>query len=304
MPPPAITTRMSRTPPTLTGPGRARIGVDPRGETENYGGAPIDEASTLPIVVDGAAFRRIGCSVDSVGANTEPVRQAVLLAGPQTVLSLIAAKTDDGSAERSLERAKAIAAERGVRVSTSAVSGDNLPRLVLDASAGADLLVVGGDDDSGRSAVVLGSTASTAVHAAGVPVLVARRPPDDREFPRDILVAIDGSPDSRRGVELAGRIAGAGDSRIALVHVSEGRSAGHPALEEDSLTLSELTGVAPTTVEEFGDPADQIASVARRLRSSLLVVGSRGLGGARRLGSVGERLAHEAPCSVLVSRPS
>ena len=48
--------------------------------------------------------------------------------------------------------------------------------------------------------------------------------------------------------------------------------------------------MAPTRLEEFGDPADQIAKVARRERVSLLVVGSRGLDGARRLGSVGERL--------------
>lgn len=264
----------------------------------------IDEASTLPVVVDGAAFRRIVCAVDSGVTSNEPVRQAVLLASPQTELSLIAVATDDGSGERSLQQAEAIATKRGVQTSACAIRGENPPRLLLDASTGVDLLVVGGNDDDGRAGVVLGSTASTAVHAAPVPVLVARRPPDGREFPRDILVAIDGSPDSKRGVELAGRVAGANDSRIALVHVSEGRSQAHPALEEDSLAISQEAGVTPTRLEEFGDPADQIGKVARAQRVSLLVVGSRGLGGARRLGSVGERLAHEAPCSVLVSRSS
>jgi nucleotide-binding universal stress UspA family protein len=37
--------------------------------------------------------------------------------------------------------------------------------------------------------------------------------------------------------------------------------------------------------------------------SDLLVVGSRGLHGIRALGSVSERVAHKAPCSVLVVRP-
>ena len=75
MPPPAITTRMSCTRPTVTPVGRVRIGVDPRAATGNYGGALIDEASTLPVVVDGAAFRRIVCAVDSgVTAPPEPGR--------------------------------------------------------------------------------------------------------------------------------------------------------------------------------------------------------------------------------------
>jgi nucleotide-binding universal stress UspA family protein len=53
-----------------------------------------------------------------------------------------------------------------------------------------------------------------------------------------------------------------------------------------------------------GPQAEQIAEVARPEVASLLVVGSCGLGRAQRLGSIGERLAHEAPCSVLVARPS
>jgi nucleotide-binding universal stress UspA family protein len=264
----------------------------------------IDEASTLPVVVDGAAFHRIVCAVDSGTSSNESVRQAVQLSGSQTELLLIAVATANGSAERSLEQAEAIAAKGGVNTSARVATAENPGRVLLDASTAADLLVVESGDDAGHEVVVLGNIASAAVHAAQVPVLVARRPPEGREFPLDILVAIDGSADSKRGVELAGSVAAAHDSRIALVHVAEGRSQAHPALEEDSLDLSERTGVAPTSIEEFGDPADQLAKVARRLRVSLMVVGSRGLGGARRLGSVGERLAHEAPCSVLVSRPS
>jgi nucleotide-binding universal stress UspA family protein len=45
-------------------------------------------------------------------------------------------------------------------------------------------------------------------------------------------------------------------------------------------------------------PVDALA----RLDPALLVVGSRGLQGLRSLGSVSERVAHEARCSVLVVR--
>jgi nucleotide-binding universal stress UspA family protein len=259
-------------------------------------------------------FRSILCVIHSGAASNEAVAQAALLAGPGTELSFLAvaggehnggeeSAADDSSVQRSLEQAEALAAERGVRASARIVRGANPSRLLLDASAGADLLVVGGPDDARPGDVVLGSTASSAVHAAELPVLVARRPPEGRNFPCDILVATDGSPDSRRGVELAGKIAGAHDSRIALVHISEGRSQPHRALVEDAVALRQ-EGIEPVTIEEFGNPAEQVAEAARHERVSLLVVGSRGLGGARRLGSVGERLAHEARCSVLVARPA
>jgi nucleotide-binding universal stress UspA family protein len=39
-------------------------------------------------------------------------------------------------------------------------------------------------------------------------------------------------------------------------------------------------------------------------RVTLVAVGSRGLTGVRALGSVSERVAHQAPCSVLVARAS
>jgi nucleotide-binding universal stress UspA family protein len=49
---------------------------------------------------------------------------------------------------------------------------------------------------------------------------------------------------------------------------------------------------------ESGSPVDALS----RLDPDLLVVGSRGLQGIRSLGSVSERVAHEARCSVLVVR--
>jgi nucleotide-binding universal stress UspA family protein len=50
-------------------------------------------------------------------------------------------------------------------------------------------------------------------------------------------------------------------------------------------------------------PASPVpALVAAADCADLLVVGSRGLHGPRALGSVSERVAHSAPCSVLVVR--
>jgi nucleotide-binding universal stress UspA family protein len=68
---------------------------------------------------------------------------------------------------------------------------------------------------------------------------------------------------------------------------------------------AEAAGVA--TVETFarqGDAADAILDVAEEQRSDLIVVGNRGMTGAKRflLGSVPNKVSHHAPCSVLIVR--
>jgi nucleotide-binding universal stress UspA family protein len=60
-------------------------------------------------------------------------------------------------------------------------------------------------------------------------------------------------------------------------------------------------------VETFarqGDAADAILDVAEEQRSDLIVVGNKGMTGAKRflLGSVPNKVSHHAPCSVLVVR--
>jgi len=248
------------------------------------------------------AFRRIVCAVDGSAAGSEAARQAAVLAQRDAELLLVGVVDDDGGeAKRALEEASDFAAERGVAATPRLASGGNVPRGLLDASAGADLLVVGGRGDSGAGGVLLGSAASSAVHTAPLPVLVARPAPDDREFPAVILVATDGSSDSERGIELAGRIATAHGSAVTLIHVSDGQSEPQRVLVRSVAVLREA-GVEAATIEEFGSPAHRLTDVARRELASLLVIGSRGLGRGRTLGSVSERVAHEAPCSVLVVR--
>jgi nucleotide-binding universal stress UspA family protein len=62
-------------------------------------------------------------------------------------------------------------------------------------------------------------------------------------------------------------------------------------------------------VETFarqGDAADAILDVAEEQRCDLIVVGNRGMTGAKRflLGSVPNKVSHYAPCSVLIVRTS
>ena len=53
-----------------------------------------------------------------------------------------------------------------------------------------------------------------------------------------------------------------------------------------------------------GDPAEGILSVAEETKADLIVVGNKGMTGARRflLGSVPNNISHHAPCSVIIVR--
>jgi nucleotide-binding universal stress UspA family protein len=61
-------------------------------------------------------------------------------------------------------------------------------------------------------------------------------------------------------------------------------------------------GVTVKTYSSAGDPSDALLDVAESSKADLIVVGNRGMGGAKRLilGSVPNKISHHAPCSVLI----
>ena len=63
-------------------------------------------------------------------------------------------------------------------------------------------------------------------------------------------------------------------------------------------------GVNVETYARQGDPADAILDVAEEQNADLIVVGNKGMTGAKRflLGSVPNKISHHAPCSVLIVR--
>ncbi|MGN6215585.1 MAG: universal stress protein [Solirubrobacterales bacterium] len=63
-------------------------------------------------------------------------------------------------------------------------------------------------------------------------------------------------------------------------------------------------GIEVTTHPVEADPADAILNVAEETRADLIVVGNKGMTGARRylLGSVPNNVSHHAPCSVIIVR--
>lgn len=77
------------------------------------------------------------------------------------------------------------------------------------------------------------------------------------------------------------------------------------ALLDAAQVEAEAAGVEEVeTFARQGDAADAIVDVAEEQRSDLIVVGNKGMTGAKRflLGSVPNKVSHHAPCSVLIVR--
>jgi nucleotide-binding universal stress UspA family protein len=73
---------------------------------------------------------------------------------------------------------------------------------------------------------------------------------------------------------------------------------------EAAAAVARDAGVDVTVYPRQGDPADAILDVAEERDADLIVVGNKGMTGAKRflLGSVPNKVSHHAPCSVLIIR--
>jgi len=140
-----------------------------------------------------------------------------------------------------------------------------------------------------------------------------------------IVVGTDGSDTAtqavKQAIELA-RLSGASLGIVSAYSGSSGRGSqsgpGAPAdveyelgpREDINLVLdaaaadAKAAGVEVQTHAVEADPADAILNVAEEVKADLIVVGNKGMTGARRylLGSVPNNVSHHAPCSVLIAR--
>jgi nucleotide-binding universal stress UspA family protein len=181
-------------------------------------------------------------------------------------------------------------------VETSVVEGPPGPMVLTEAARhDATLIAVGSHDRKRLSGMFLGSVATQVLHEAPCPVLVAR-PPSAERFPATIMVAADGSEASAHAIHTAAEIAHRLGAELEAVVATGGGASPDLGAVRDALHAAAGPDVPLRT--EPDPPADALT----RLEPDLLVMGSRGLHGVRALGSVSERVAHDARCSVLVVR--
>ena len=141
-----------------------------------------------------------------------------------------------------------------------------------------------------------------------------------------IVVGTDGSDTAKEAVRQAAELAKTVGAKLHLVSayepVPEGRLRQERQNVPDAMqwminpkedvnnTLKEAAeqlekdGVEVDTYAREGDPADAILDVAEEEKADLIVVGNKGMTGARRflLGSVPNKVSHHAPSSVMIIR--
>jgi nucleotide-binding universal stress UspA family protein len=132
-----------------------------------------------------------------------------------------------------------------------------------------------------------------------------------------ILIPVDGSENSTRAAKHAIDLAARFNSKLIGLHVidirvmkaAEGSSKISSMLEsfgegylKDLVALASASKVKVETSLKEGLPADVIIEEAEERRVDLIVMGTRGLTGAKRviLGSTAEQVIRWAPCPVLV----
>lgn len=187
----------------------------------------------------------------------------------------------------------------------------------------ADLVVVAGRGASGLQRVLLGSVAEQVVRYAPCPVLVAHPSPETGH----VLAGTDFSDPSLPALAAGAIEAKARSARLTAFHaianelpiplVAFGlaaeslltgmteaeRKRSQEAEEQLAASLARVGAQGDCRVGQ-GDPATALLRVADELPAELLVVGTHGRTGLRRLalGSVAERVARAAGVSVLVLR--
>jgi nucleotide-binding universal stress UspA family protein len=141
-----------------------------------------------------------------------------------------------------------------------------------------------------------------------------------------IVVGTDGSDTATQAVRQAVDLAAALGAKLELVsayapvseqRLAEERRAAPEDLQwaigpredvdatlEAAAKIAAADGVSVELCPRQGDPADAILDVAEERDADLIIVGNKGMTGAKRflLGSVPNKVSHHAPCSVLIIR--
>ncbi len=251
-------------------------------------------------------FAHIVVGVDGTEPGMEACRQAAALVGPEGSLDLVCVVETALAVHAGLS-APRLAAEmksdgRKALAAAAELAGEHAaPRLKTGAPtatllselerAGATLVAIGSHGHRCVTEIMLGGVAGELLHRAPCSVLIAREPAvSPASFPRSLVVGIDGSAEAERALAVAQAIATRFAAPLRIVTAVRGKAVDRPRVHLRTPLGEEIDRPPVEALQQASVEAD------------LLIVGSRGLHGVRALGSVSERVAHSAACSVLVVR--
>ena len=233
----------------------------------------------------------------------------------------------DSSAAKWVERALALCLKHGVEAKGAVLHAQSsIVRAIVDYAAdnGCDLIVAGTRGLGGFRRMLVGSVSSGLVSHAPCPVLVVRQREPKNFAIRSVLAAADGSKGATRAAGIAASLAkalGANLTAINIVHLSpfiyssidapidemeeEAQREGERAVDEAvSIAKKYDVNAKRVVITDSKPPVPAITDYASKNDVDLIVLGTRGLGGFKKLvlGSVANGVLNYAHCSVLVTR--
>lgn len=187
-----------------------------------------------------------------------------------------------------------------------------------------DLIVMGTHGRRGMGRVLMGSVAEQVVRMSGVPVYTVRAPagPERHRRPRRILAPVDFSEHSSGSLQVAAEIAHVYDATLEVLHVVDEAILPHVyGIEPVSVSASTIRQRTREALKEMvtkvdvdhrvagthvllGHPAIEIVDFAREAAFDLIVIGTHGRSGLKRLllGSVAEKVVRMAQCPVFTTK--
>lgn len=269
----------------------------------------LTDLDSAPLTGGRGVFSRILVGIDGSESAVDAARQAALLNDIEGELTLMAvwdisptfyfAETSGylgfdpeeqrEDAARSLSEAFRVIAPI-VSPTGKLIRGLPARRLIEEIEREQDTLVALGSRGAGSriAGVIAGSVTTELVHDSPCSVLVARGAVEP--FPSSVVVGVDGSPESAAAYAAACHLAKRFNADLKPIVARGG--------DVDERLVAIVLGERYEQVD--GDPVSALLEASRG--AGLVIVGSRGLHGLKAIGSVSERVAHQAGCSVLIVR--
>jgi nucleotide-binding universal stress UspA family protein len=255
---------------------------------------------TILVGIDGSATARI--------AEDTATMLARALGGQLLIVSAYHGKAEARTlAERTVEESHRRVKAAGVDAWSEVAEGEPATAIVeLADRVDAELIVIGDLGMGQGRRLRLGGISDRISHSAPCNVLIVRTAMRDREADgpqpgsaryESVLIATDGSPTAAHAAHLGVELSKGLGASVTLVHVGD-ELMGRIILKDAAERLGE-----PELPQRLatGDPGRTIARLAAGERSDLVVVGNKGIAGARRvLGSVPNTISHAAGCDVLI----
>lgn len=207
-------------------------------------------------------------------------------------------------AESAVATAAGSAKTLGAQTTTKVIKGSPADVIVESAEEEfVELIVVGNKGMAGSKRALLGTVPDRVSHHAPCDLLIVRTDDQDEASAgvyKKILVGTDGSSTASDAAKKAIELGDDLSAEVTLGFIGAPRM-GNIVLggTKDRLKKKEVQ-----TIQIEGSPAEMICEIAEKEGFDLILVGNKGMSGAKRflLGSVPNTVSHYAPCDVLIAR--